>query len=250
MKRSLGALLLTFGLLTSVSALDTKRMASLEADLGPLMQTLDPAALAALDAELTPQLTANAAPITWIKAGIVSHNLSRATGTETHKGNATRAVERLKTTARGSDPELAAVALTFLGSATTLQAREDSNPVSKILNVNSGWGLLGEAVDKYGEASFLPRMVRVQVGASLPDFFGKDGDVIKDIAALDAWDKTHAGRMPDSVKAQLALAQGNTFKKQKKMDMAVAAWTKAVTLDPQKTGAGKAAAEALDRYGN
>jgi len=241
---------LAFGMLTSVGALDAQRMAGLEVDLAPLMENTNAAALAALDAELTPQLTSTAGPLTWVKAGIVSHNLSRAVGSEAHRGNATRAVERLKTVAHGNDPELAAVALTYLGSATSLQATEDSNPIAKIFAVNGGWGILGDAVDKYGDASFLPRMVRVRVGSSLPDFFGKNDDVIKDITALDAWNQAHAGRMPDSVKAQLALAQGNTYKKQKKMDKAVAAWNRVLTLDPQKTGPGKDAAAALERYEN
>jgi hypothetical protein len=250
MKRTLGALLLTFGFLTSVGALDEKRMAGLEAELAVLMQTDDPTALQALDAQMTSQLGPAIAPLAWVKAGIVSHNLSRTVGNEAHRGNAARAVDRLKTAARGSDSELAAVALPYLGSATSLQATEDSNPVSKLLFVNQGWSILGEAVDKYGEGSFLPRMIRVRVGSSLPDFFGKNDEVLKDLTALDAWDKVHPGRMPDAVKAQMALIRGNTYKKQKDLNRAVEAWTRAAALDPQKIGAGKEASAALDRYGN
>jgi len=250
MKHILGAVILTFGTAISGFALDTQKIAGLESSLGPLMQTNDPTALMALDAQLTPQLTATADALTWVKAGIVSHNLSRAVGSETNHGNATRAVDRLKAAAHGPDAELAVVALSYLGSATSLQAKEDSNPVSKIFLVNSAWGILGDAVDKGGEASFLPRMIRVRVGVLLPDFFGKDGDVLKDVAALDAWDKAHPGRIPNLVKAQMALALGDTLKKQKKLPDAIAAWTRAVALDPSKTGPGKVAAEALDRYAN
>ena len=250
MKKMIGAMLLTLGFLASASALDSKKLAGLESGLAGLMQTNDAASLQALDAQMTPGLTAAAEPLAWVKAGIVSHNLSRAVGSEAHRGNAARAVERLKTAAHGNDAELAVVALCYLGSATTLQATEDSNPVAKILFVNQGWGFLDEAIDKYSEASFLPRMMQVRVGSSLPDFFGKDGTVLKDLAALEVWDKAHPGRMGDGVRAQMALIQGNTYKKQKDLTKAVEAWTRAVALDPQKTGAGKPAAEALDRYGN
>ena len=250
MKMILGALLLSLGVLTLAGALDTPKMAKLETELSAVMQTNDAHALTVLDAQMTPSLTASADPLTWVKAGIVSHNLSRAVGSEAHKGNASKAVERLKAQAHGSDAELSVVALSYLGSATTLQATEDSNPVSKIFFVNQGWGILGESVSKYGEGSFLPRMIRVRVGSSLPDFFGKNADVLSDLAALQVWDKTHPGRMTDGVRAQMALIEGNTFKKQKDLTKAVASWTRAVALDPQKTGAGKAAAEALDRYGN
>lgn len=247
MKSMVVALMLTWGAATGF-ALDVPKVADLEVALAPWMQTSDPEALKALDAGLTPQLTASADALTWVKAGIVSHNLSRETGSETNPGNATRAVDRLKAAARGPDPELAVIALPYLGSAISLQAKEDSNPVSKIFLVNSAWGTLGEAVDKGGEVSFLPRMIRARVGSSLPDFFGKNHEVLQDVAALDVWDRTHPGRMPDSVRAQLALIRGDTLKKEKRLLEAIAAWTRALALDPQKTGPGKPAAEALDRY--
>jgi len=122
--------------------------------------------------------------------------------------------------------------------------------VGKMMAVKDGWTLLGEAVDKYGEATFLPRMLRVWVASSLPDFFGKDGDLLKDVAALDVWDKANPGRMTDGVRAQMALLQGNAFKKQKDLTKATAAWKRSLALDPAKKGPGKAAAEALDRYGD
>jgi tetratricopeptide (TPR) repeat protein len=247
MKRILGLFVLALGSLSPAAA-DEARVASLEAEWGPLMSTLSPPALTALDAELTPQLGASSPAALWVKAGIVSHNLSRAVGNETNRGNAARAVERLKAAAHGPDADLAAVALPFLGSATTLMATEDANPVAKIFAVNNGWGLLSEAVDKYGDVSFLPRLVRARVASSLPDFFGKGAEVLKDLNALAAWDKAHPGRMTDGVRADLALWEGNAYKKQKDLPRAVAAWNRALVLDPQKVGSGKAAAEALDRY--
>lgn len=250
MKQFLGAMLLTLGAATAGYSLDPQKVIGLEASLSDLMQTSDPAVLTSLDAQLTPQLTAAADPLTWVKAGIVSHNLSRAVGSETNRGNASRAVDRLKSAAHGPDAELAVVALPFLGSATSLQAKEDSNPISKMFLVNSAWGLLTEAVDRDGEVSFLPRMIRASVGSSLPDFFGKDGDVLKDLDALEAWDRAHPRRIPSLVKAKLALIQGDTLKKQKQLPQAIEAWNRAVALDPQKAGPGKAAAEALTRYTN
>jgi len=246
MKRLFGALFLTLGILGTTYGLDIQKLAALEVNLAPVMNTTDPAALQALEA----QFASPTDPLTRVKAGIARHNLSRIIGNETHRGNAQAAVDDLKGPAHGPDAELAAIALAYLGSATTLKAREDSNPVGKIMAVNDGWAILGEAVDKYGEATFLPRMIRVWVAGALPDFFGKDGDLLKDVAALDVWDKAHPGRMTDAVRAQMALAQGNTFKKQKDLTKAMVAWKRAVALDPEKKGPGKAAAEALDRYGD
>ncbi len=246
MKRTVGALLLTLGVLGATYGLDTQKLVTLETTLAPVMENTDQASLRALDA----QLASLTDPLSQVKAGIVRHNLSRAIGDETHRGNAQAAIDHLKGPARGADAELAALSLPYLGSATTLKAREDGNPVGKMLAVKDGWAVLGEAVDKYGEATFVPRMIRVWVAASLPDFFGKDGDLLKDAAALEVWDKAHPGRMGDGVKAQMALLQGNAFKKQKDLAKATEAWKRALALDPAKKGPGKAAAEALDRYGD
>lgn len=247
MKRLLGALLLTFGALTTAGALDDRRMATLETDLGSLMQNLDPSSLQALDRELTPQLKA-APPALWVKAGIVSHNLSRVLTSRGVTGNAGRAVERLTAAARGTDPELAVVALSFLGSAKALQGGEDWNPAGKILSVNQGWDLLDETVNKYGEASFLPRLLRASVAASLPDFFNKAAIGLDDLKAIDGWSTAHRGRMSAPVQAQVALMEGNALKKTKQIGPAITAWKRAVALDPEKKGAGKAAAAALELY--
>jgi hypothetical protein len=247
MKRLLGALVLTFGALATANALDDKRMAALETDLGGLMQNLDPASLQALDKELTPQLK-SAAPEVWVRAGIVSHNLSRVLSARGVTGNAGRAVERLSAAAGGTDTELAVVALSFLGSAKALQGKEDWNPAGKILSVNDGWALLDKAVGQYGEASFLPRLLRASVAASLPDFFNKAAVGLEDLKALDTWNSAHPGRMSASVQAQVALLEGDALKKAKQLYPAIAAWKHAVALDPDKKGAGKAAAADLELY--
>jgi len=247
MKRLLGALLLTFGVLTTVSALDDRRMADLETDLGPLMQNLDLTSLQALDAELTPGLK-TAPPTVLVKAGIVSHNLSRVLTSRGVPGNAGRAVERLTAAAHGTDPELAVVALSFLGSSKALQGGEDWNPAGKIMSVNQGWDLLDEAVNKYGEASFLPRLLRASVAASLPDFFNKAAIGLDDLKTIERWSAAHPGRMSTAIEAQVALMEGNALKKAKQLDAAIMAWKKAVALDPEKKGSGKAAAAALELY--
>ena len=229
---------------SNLGALDSEKMAALEKEWAPIMKNNDGAALQVLESSLGSSV-ATADAKTHVKAGIVAHNLARALP---GKGWPSKAVERLKGPSKGSEAELALVATVYLGSSTSLVANDDANPVMKILQVNQGWDLLTQAVEKGGEASFLPRFLRASVGQALPEFFGKYPTVVADTRALEAWAQAHPGRLGDDLLAQIALIQANTLKKTKDLKGAIAAWKKTVALDPSRKGPGKAAQAALDLY--
>jgi len=239
----LGALgLLTLG--SAAFALDTDKLATLEKDWGPTMGTEEASGLQALESGFGSGL-ATADAKTKVKAGIVAHNLSRAFP---GKGWPAKAVDRLKGPSKEAEPEVALIATTYLGSATALLANDDLNPAMKIVLVNQGWDLLTEAVNKGGDASFVPRFVRASVGQALPEFFGKYAAVVADTRALEAWATGHPGRLGPDMLAQIALLQGNTLKKLKDLDGAIVAWKRTIVLDPSLKGPGKAARAALDLY--
>lgn len=238
----MGALVLTLG--AGAWALDANKLATLEREEGGLMQTTGVPALQALEATLTPQASASD-PRSQFRWAVVAHNLSRALP---GKGWANKAVQRFEALVKTADPELAVVVRAYLGSSQALAANDDLNPAMKIVLVNQGWDSLTEAVNRGGDATFLPRFLRASVGQALPEFFGKAPSVVADTRALVAWSAAHPGRMDGDFEAQIALMEGNALKKTKDLDGALAAWRRAVVLDPTKKGAGKTAAAALALY--
>jgi hypothetical protein len=237
------------GILGGLGALDLPRTLGWEDAMGPYMAETAKEPLLKWEAALSADLSRAPDDGTRVKLAIVEHNLSRVMTAEGHRGYAGKAADLLQAVVDGKAPdELKAVAHPYLGSARALQGNEDLNPVSKILFVNQGMDRLNEAVSRYGEASYLPLFLRANVASSLPDFFGKADVAARDLAALDAWSLREPARIPPEVQATVQNLFGDSLKKKKQVPGALAAWKKAVALDPQKKGAGKAAAASLDIY--
>lgn len=235
-----------------LAALDEAQVARYEVDLAAQMTDNDAASLKAQAATLKTQLqTQPGDPVLKLRLGIVYHNLSRVRTAKDEVGFAGQAATLFDSLVKSqASEELKAFALAYLGSATTLRGNEDWNPAAKIGYVNDGFSSLDRAVDLYGQAGFLPRYLRANVALAVPDFFGKQNQAGDDLLALEARATAQPQRIPTEVQAGVEVMLGTWYKKNKKMDKAVAAWQKALVLDPQKKGPGLAAAQMLEIYGD
>lgn len=144
--------------------------------------------------------------------------------------------------------DLRPLALAYAGSAKALIGNEDVNPANKIGKVNEGFKYLDEAVGKYKNDSFYPCFIRANVASSLPDFFKKEEGLKKDLDFLiQETAKDPAFTVKENLSAAYAM-MGDWNKRKKKMNEALAAWKKAVELDPELKGGGKAAKKMLAVY--
>jgi len=253
MKRYLAGAALLLAILAQATALDASRIGGWATKLSEAMNESRPAALAQLQRELADEVAAQPNDLGLAtELGIVYHNLSRAQNAK--KGYAAQAVQLLEKVVKGpSDEELKVFALPYLGSALALEARDSANPLAKIGLVNKGIASLDEAVSKYGRVSYIPRLLRANVGMSLPDFFRQLDKAGADLQALDAWgvDAWGADDATVMTPGTLSLVEdllGNYYKKKGQIDKAETAWKKSVALDPQGKGAGADAAKSLAIY--
>ncbi|NNM68180.1 MAG: hypothetical protein HKM06_09240 [Spirochaetales bacterium] len=174
------------------------------------------------------------------------HNLARF---EPQKGWADKAADLLQALTHKTLPEeLEAILLPYWGSAVGIEARDDINPLGKLFSVYKSFGILDEAVSRYGAFSFYPQLIRAQVDWDVPSFFNRRPQAQADLQALMNWSETHHEKLPLPVRARVEFLWGMVQKQDGRLDQALAAWKAAVADDPAQTGPGKDAEEQLQRY--
>jgi len=243
----LGSLLLMAGL-ARLLALDATGVTRWEAELAPAMMATEPTVLEGLQRDLAARLAGSPgdAGIS-TELGIVYHTMGRIQGGK--KGYATQAAELLQKVADGPAPEeLKVFALPYLGSALCLEARDSANPIATMDLLNKGLARLDAAVSRYGTASYIPRFLRANVTLALPVFFKQLDKGGSDLQALEAWTARDPGLMAPHLLSQIENLLGNYYKKKNQVDKAIAAWKRAVALDPEGKEGGREAAKSLATY--
>ncbi len=234
---------LSWFLAASLSAWDLNTAQTWEATLAPVMQNENISQLEHLIVT-DPATTLTQRAI----LGIAEHNLERKVP---HQGWATKAVNTLTPlTQENLGDELEAILLPYLGSSLGLQAQDDFFPLTKLLEVNHAFSVLDQAVQRYGQFSYYPQLIRASVDMDVPSFFNKAGQAKEDLETLLAWRNTHPEALPSGALAQVHLLWGLHEKNDGHREPALAAWKLALQEDPQQVGAGKKAAEYLTRYQN
>jgi tetratricopeptide (TPR) repeat protein len=184
-----------------------------------------------------------------VRLGILYHNLSLLGAGEGRRGYAGKAVTVLTRVYHhpGLPEELRPISGAYLGSGLALAGGEAINPAKKIKYVRDGLKYLDTAVKKYGRDSYFPLFLRANVGIALPSFFRREKTAVQDYLALAGWYNREPERIPAGIMASVFLHLGEYYKKEKKLDEAVAYWRKARQLDPEGE-AGARAKELLELF--
>lgn len=237
----------------SLAALDLVKIATLETAMAPYLGQNDAKGLSQSQEKLSAALKQKPKDIeSNLAMGIVEHNLSLALQKKKVTGHPAKAVEALETVIAGSSAsnEERTLALSYLGSAWTLWGNEEENPVLKINYVKKGLGILEQAVKLSGGDYYLAPYIRATVSLSLPDFFETLEQAGQDLKLIELALTKRQDYLPAGLSANYYFMLGTYYRKARQLDKAMAAWKKSLAADPKKLGAGKAAAEALDTYGD
>jgi len=160
--------------------------------------------------------------------GIVFHNL----GAQKVSGAAARAVKYLEH-ARVLLPTDAEV-LAYLGSATTMVARDSWNPITKVSAVRDGAGLMDMAV-ALDPDNVVVRFVRAINSLKLPRFFNRAHYAKADLQHLLELSVSEGGqatRFSPEMLAEIHLKLGGIYKDENEETLAKEHWAKAVELAP------------------
>jgi tetratricopeptide (TPR) repeat protein len=185
-----------------------------------------------------------------ISLGVVYMNISRDLFPKGVTGYAKKSSDLLESALKNPalPAELRPLVLSYAGSARALAGKEEPNPAGKISRVNDGFRLLDEAVNQYRNDSFYPCFIRANVADGVPVFFNKDEGMKNDLDFLLRESAKDSQFLVKENQSFVYAMLGDWNKRKKKMDDAIAAWKKAVELDPDMKAGGKPAKEMLSVY--
>ncbi|NLY90658.1 MAG: tetratricopeptide repeat protein [Firmicutes bacterium] len=169
-----------------------------------------------------------------LRVGILYHNLSLNGAEKGYRGYAEKAAEILSRLYHHPDlpEELRPISGAYLGSSLALAGGEATNPLTKIKRVKDGLKYLDTIVKNYGKNSYYPLLLRANVGIALPAFFKREKTAVEDFLRLEQWYSREPERIPSGIMPSVYLHLGNYYKKEKKIEEAIAYWRKAYELDP------------------
>ncbi len=160
--------------------------------------------------------------------GIASHNL----GAQKVSGAVADAVKYLEH-AKVLLPTDAEV-LAYLGSATTMVARDSWNPITKVRAVRDGTGLIDMAV-ALDPDNVAVRFVRAINSLKFPNFFNRAHYAKTDLQhllKLSASERGRATKFSPEMLAEIHLKLGGIYRDENEEKLAKEHWAKAVELAP------------------
>lgn len=221
-----------------ILALDQRQLGAYETILLADAGCNDPETLWHRSEELRGQLDlANPMPekfLSLLRLGVLYHNLSLNSAEKGYRGYADKAAKVLSRLYHHPDlpEELRPISGAYLGSSLALAGGEATNPLTKIKRVKDGLKYLDTVVKKYGKDSYYPLLLRGNVGMALPSFFKREKTAVEDFLRLEQWYNREPQRIPAGIMPSVFLHLGNYYKKEKRIEEAIAYWRKAYELDP------------------
>ena len=118
----------------------------------------------------------------------------------------------------------------YIGVGLSLVGRDATNPVEKIRKVQEASALLDQVVKSDGDSCWYAVFLRGYVYSSLPDFFKKQGQAEKDLAAVLAARASGAAEIGPGVECRSEARLGDLIKGRGRVKEAIPHWKRAVGL--------------------